>query len=261
MYRFDWIGGAGPALNALTTNDVLVERDTAQAAHLRVGQQVQVRTPSGLTAELTVRGIYADRALLRGFTLPLAEFGQLFNQDRLQQVFVKFDPGVNLAAAGAQLRDALSDLHGVVARSEQQLKSSASAHLDGILALFYALLAMSVVMALIGIVNALTLSVHERTRELGVLRAVGMTPEQLRAMIRDESMITAVIGTGIGLALGVAIAWIVTRTLSSQGVTFAVPWPQLGLLAAAGLVVGSLAALAPAARAARLDVLSAIAHE
>ncbi len=261
VYRFDWARSSRPSLPGLGDGDVLVERDTARAAHLRVGQRVAVKTPAGLNDELTVRGIYADRALLRGFAVPLSEFDRLFEQDRLQQVFVKLAPGASPSDAAAELKQALSTLPGVVARSGQQLRSEASSHVNNVLLLFYALLAMSATMALLGILTALTLSIQERTRELGVLRAVGMTREQARALIRNESLITAAFGTLVGVILGVGIAWIVTRALASDGIVFAVPWPQLGVLVLVGLLVGMFGALPAAARAARLDVLSAIAHE
>jgi putative ABC transport system permease protein len=261
VYRFDWTRGSGPSLEDLGNGDVLVEQDTARAAHLHVGEQVEVTTPAGLTAGLTVRGIYADRALLRGFALPLSEFDQLFNQDRLQEVFVKLAPGASRAQAAAVLQQGLSTLPGVVARSGPQLQNEAASRVNDVLVLFYALLAMSALMALLGILTALSLSIHERTRELGLLRTLGMTRQQARALIRDESLVTAAIGTLVGVVLGLAIAWIVTRALASEGIAFAVPWPQLGLLVLVGLLVGVLAALPAAARAARLDVLTAIAHE
>jgi putative ABC transport system permease protein len=261
VYRFDWVDGSQPSLPDLGIGDALVERDTARADHLRVGQRVTVTTPSGTTAGLTVRGIYADRALLRGFALPLPVFDQLFNQDRLQQVFVKLAPGASRPGTASELSQALATLPGVVVRSSQQLRDQASTRVNNVLVLFYALLAMSAVMSLLGILTALTLSIHERTHELGVLRAVGMTRAQTRALIRNESVITATIGTLVGVVLGIAISWIVTRALASQGVVFSVPWPQIGIVILVGLAVGALAALPAASRASRIDLLTAIAHE
>jgi putative ABC transport system permease protein len=261
VYRFDWIGRTRPSLPDLGEGDVLVERDTARAAHLRVGQSVRVSTPAGLTAQLTVAGIYQDRSLLHGVAIPLPEFDSLFNQDQLRAVFVKLTPGASSADAAAELKQALGPFPGVTVRSESQLRNQAARRVNDVLVLFYALLAMSAVMALLGILTALSLSIHERTRELGVLRAIGMTRAQTRVLIRDESLITATIGTLIGVVLGLGISWIVTRALTSEGIVFAVPWAQLGVMIAVGLVVGVLAAIPAAARAARLDVLSAIAHE
>jgi putative ABC transport system permease protein len=110
-------------------------------------------------------------------------------------------------------------------------------------------------------VNTLVLTVFERTRELGMLRAVGMTRRQVRRMIRQESVVTALIGAALGIALGFFLAALVTRALSDQGVVFAVPWLQIGIFVVASVVVGIVAAVLPARRAARIDVLRAIAYE
>jgi putative ABC transport system permease protein len=261
VYRFDWASGSGPDPARLGPEDILLERDTARAAHLTVGDRALITSPDGFRATLTVRGIYADRALLRGVALPLQAFDALFHQNRLQQVFVKLAPGANPAAAKAQLEQALAGLPGVVVRSERQLANEASGKVDAILVLFYALLLMSASMALLGMVNALALSIHERTRELGVLRAIGMTRAQARTLIRDESLITAALGTFVGVVLGIGLAWALSGTLSAAGVVFSVPWPQIGLLVAVGLAIGVLGALPPAARAAQVDLLTALAYE
>jgi putative ABC transport system permease protein len=261
VYRFNWVGPQPLALADLGPGDVLLERDTARAAHLHVGQRVRVASPSGLGAALAVRGIYTDRALLPGVALPSPEFDQLFTQGQVQQVLVKLAPDAEPASTLAQIRSALSGVPGVVVRSERQLKDLAAGPAGSILALFYALLALTVVMAVLGIATATSLSIHERTPELGVLRALGMTRAQARRLIRDESLITAAIGTVVGAVLGIVIAWVVTRALTAEGVVFSIPWLQLALAIAVGLAVGVLAAVPAAARAARLDILSAIAHE
>jgi putative ABC transport system permease protein len=260
VYRFRWVG-TPPVVADTGRDDVLVEHNTARAAHLHVGERVAVRTPSGAVEQATVRGIYDDSALLRGFALPLSDFDRLFNQDRLQQVLIRVAAFANRTATGELLTKALRSFPGVVVRSEHQLRQTTAARANTILVLFYALLAISVVMALLGTVNALTLSIHERTRELGTLRALGMSRSQARALIREESVITGTIGTLVGVVLGVLLAWIMTRALSPEGVVFALPWAQFGLVVLVGLATGILAALPPAARAARLDVLQAIATE
>jgi putative ABC transport system permease protein len=261
VYRFDWAQGSPATLSGLVPGDAIVERETARAAHLKVGDRVTVATETGLQTTVTVRGIYKDQAVLRGFALPRAEFDRIFHQPRLQDVFVKLQPGADRNQAAAALTNALARFPGVQARSQQQLKDEISNRVNSILVLFYALLAMSVLMSLLGIVNTLTLSVHERTRELGMLRAVGMTPGQTRALIRDESVITAGMGALVGLLLGIFFAWIMTRALTGEGVVFSIPWGQVVLLLALALLAGVLAAIPPARRAARIDVLSAIAHE
>jgi putative ABC transport system permease protein len=260
VYRFDWVGPQ-TSLADLGPGDVLLERDTARAAHVHVGQEILLASPSGLHASLVVRGIYVDRALLSGLALPQPQFDQVFTQGRLQQVFVKLAPDADRGSTLSQIRAALGGVPGVVVRSEQQLKDQASGRAGRILALFYALLALTGVLALLGLANATALSIHERTRELGVLWALGMTRAQARLLIRDESLITAAIGTFIGATLGIVISWLVTRALTAEGIGFSVPWPQLALVIVVGLAVGVLAALPAATRAARLDVLEAIAQE
>jgi putative ABC transport system permease protein len=130
-----------------------------------------------------------------------------------------------------------------------------------LLNLLYVLLALSVIVSLFGMVNTLVLSVFERTRELGMLRAVGMTRRQIRRMIRSESIVTALIGAALGLPLGVFLAWLVTKALSDQGVSFVIPSGLLVVFVVVAIVAGVLAAVAPARRASRLKVLQALQYE
>src|SRR5262249_908817 len=130
-----------------------------------------------------------------------------------------------------------------------------------ILDLFYVLLALSVIVSLFGIVNTLVLAVFERTRELGMLRAIGMTRRQMRRMIRHESIITALIGAALGLHLGVSLAALVPRELSSVGVGFHLPTTELVLFGWVAVAAGIAAAILPARRAARLNVLEALQYE
>ena len=115
--------------------------------------------------------------------------------------------------------------------------------------------------SLFGIVNTLVLTVFERTRELGMLRAVGMTRRQVRRMIRYESIVTALIGGVLGIALGVFLGYLIVRALSGQGIVFAVPYARLGVFVIAAIVVGLLAAILPARRASRINVLEALQYE
>jgi putative ABC transport system permease protein len=127
--------------------------------------------------------------------------------------------------------------------------------------LLYALLALSVIVSLVGIVNTLVLTVFERTRELGMLRAVGMTRRQVRMMIRYESIVTSLMGATLGIVVGVFLAALIIHPLSSQGIVFVVPYMQLVYFVLAAIVVGILAAVIPARRAARLNVLRALQYE
>jgi putative ABC transport system permease protein len=132
---------------------------------------------------------------------------------------------------------------------------------DNFLILLYVLLALAVIVSLFGMVNTLVLSVFERTRELGMLRAVGMTRNQVARMVRQESVITALIGAALGLPLGVFLAWLVTRALSQYDVEFVPQWKTLIAFAIVAIIVGVIAAVVPARRASRLNVLRALQYE
>jgi putative ABC transport system permease protein len=142
-----------------------------------------------------------------------------------------------------------------------QFKDEQNAQVDQLVGLIYALLSLSVIVALLGIVNTLALSVHERTRELGLLRAVGMSRRQVRRMVRAESVITAAIGALLGVVLGIAFAAIVSRPLAADGFAFAIPVGTLVAVTVLAALAGVLAAIPPARRASRVDVLRAVTTE
>jgi putative ABC transport system permease protein len=183
---------------------------------------------------------------------------QLFSGDQVTTVLVRLAPGANRSVAAADLRDALRTFPDVRARSQQGLKDELSHRVDRVLALFSALLGMSVLVALLGILATLSLSVYERTQELGLVRVVGMPRSDVRRMVRDESVITAALGALLGVALGLFLAWAATLALADEGLVFAVPWGAVAGCVVFALGAGALAAILPANRAARLDPLEAL---
>lgn len=261
VYRFHWVRGSTRTLGQLGVGEILLEQDTARAAGLSLGQHADLSTGSGRRVPVTVSGIYRDVGLLHGAVVSSPWFSQLFNQPRLQAVFLRLAPGSDRARAMTALRSALRQFPGVVARSRSGVVAEFEPGTSTTIDLLYGLLILSLIMSLLGIAGILNLSIHERTRELGLLRALGMGAGQARALIRDESLVAAGVGLVSGIALGVLLSWAVTRALAVEGLTFTLPWVGVLAALAVGIAAGSLAAVVPARRVARLDVLAAIAHE
>jgi putative ABC transport system permease protein len=244
-----------------------VSRETADQAGLAIGSKVPVRGPRGEQA-LTVRTIY-DTADLGDIVREQLRFGDLLvtpadhqrlaapDDIRLSRVYVSARAGVTASAAHAAIKRALADYPTVEILSRGELRQLAAARIDPALRQFYAMLGLVIVIALFGITNTLALSILERVRELGLLRAIGMDRQQVRWMIRWEAVIVAAIGTAIGLGLGTFMSWAATRDLDLPVV---VPVGQLALIAAAVLIC-VLAATLPARRAGRVDLLHAIATD
>jgi putative ABC transport system permease protein len=212
---------------------------------------------------LTLRetGQYKDPVLFSGYIVAPSTFRQLTIAPQPAVVLVKYANGAPIASTEAAVKRALSAYPDVKVQTVSEYKDSVSAQINGLLNFLYALLAFSVIISLFGIVNTLALSVFERTREIGMLRAVGTTRRQIRRMVRYESVITAVIGGVLGAVLGVVVAWIVTIGLSDQGIVFSVPGVQVIVAVIVAAITGVLAAIFPARRASRLNVLEALQYE
>jgi putative ABC transport system permease protein len=263
-YRVEWKKGSNATLLRLDGTGTVVSKGYASAHHLKVGQTVSLLTPTNRHVSLTVLGIAGDNARLLGdltITLPLARtaFGQ--QEDALS--FVTYAPG----ATNAQVQPAVDrvlalDFPQTRSRTAAQFKQDQANQINTLLALIYVLLALSVIVSLFGIVNTLILSIYERTRELGMMRAIGTSRRQVRQMIRYESLITALIGGVFGLVIGVLAALLVTTlTLSGSGYVQSIPVGTLVILLVVAALAGLLAAQLPARRAARLDMLAALAGD
>ena len=170
--------------------------------------------------------------------------------------------GVDPASARAVVEDAAAEYGNVTVRDQAEYRESQEAQVDSLLVMFNALLLLAVIIALFGIMNTLSLSIYERTREIGLLRAVGMTRPQTRRMIRWESIMVAVIGAILGIVVGLFFGIVVTAALKSQGIDqLSIPAVQIFGLVLFGVVAGLLAAILPARRAANLNILEAISYE
>jgi len=264
VYRIDWDQGSNATLASLGETGTVLTKAFASANHLEVGQELSVLTASGRRVPLVVRGIATDNARLLAdltITLPLAR--SAFSQ-RVDAVdFVSFRPGVrNSQVQPAVNRILAARFPQAESQTAAQFKASLAKQVDSLLALIYVLLALSVIVSLFGIVNTLVLSIFERTRELGMLRAIGTSRRQVRQMIRYESVITALIGGVLGIGLGIAIAVILAATaLSGSGFVLVIPVVTVIVLFVLAGLAGLAAAAWPARRAARVDILAAIATE
>jgi putative ABC transport system permease protein len=240
-------------------DDALVTKAYADDQHVKAGGRLHVVSPSGDKRTVTVRGIYdppAIESMLGSVAISQQAFDQTFPQTKNKLTFLDADPAAEkaLMSTAASFTDA--ELY-----TGAEFPSAYTSGFADFLNLLYVMLAFSVVVSLFGMVNTLVLSVFERTRELGMLRTIGMTRRQARRMIRHESVITALIGAALGLPLGVGLAAIVTQALSKYGVGMSIPVDMLALFTLVAVLAGIAAAVVPARRAARLDVLDALHYE
>jgi putative ABC transport system permease protein len=263
VYDFRWDQGSDAMLTRLGRNGAVLPNNVAKDKGLSVGDTFTVRSTDNRTRDFVVRGIYEGSPfypLLGSASISLAAFDQLYNRPRNRFTLVNV-PGGASDAAKTRLESALEGFPDTRVQTRPQWIDKEDQELSNFLLLLYVLLALSVIISLFGMVNTLALSVFERTRELGMLRAVGMTRRQVRRMVRHESVITALIGAALGLPLGIFLALLVTRALSQYDLQFAIPAPSLVAFVVVAIVAGLLAAILPARRASRLRVLEALQYE
>ena len=251
---------AGSGAPALAAGQLLIDTTTASAQHLSVGSTVPVTFAQTGPATMRIGGIFKANPLIGSYLAGAGFFRSHFHNPLPVAVLIGTQPGAGHVERAVNRY--LNVYPNVGVQSRAQFEQSQQAAVNQELGLVYVLLALAVLVALIGIVNTLMLSVFERTHELGLLRAVGMKRRQVRAMIRSEAVIVALFGAVIGVIIGTALGVAFAASLKPQGITeIAVPYASLvGFLVLAALL-GLAAASWPARRAAKLDVLAAIAVE
>jgi putative ABC transport system permease protein len=258
VYHFQWKQGSDVTLAKLDGRGALVKQAFAKKHDLAVGDGFTLRSPAGKPVRLTVAGIFQPprvMELLGGVVISNDAFDRTFPRPTNSLTLIKGSP------TQAGLERALAAFPDAKPQTRADYVTSQSSFINTMLNLLYVLLALSVIVSLFGMLNTLVLSVFERTRELGMLRAVGMTRRQTRRMVRHESVITALIGAALGLPLGIMLAAAVTHALGKYGVTFSLPVASLVIFTIAAMIAGILAAIAPARRASRLNVLEALQYE
>jgi putative ABC transport system permease protein len=256
-----WNDGSQQVLADLGDDGAFVDDGYADDNDLVVGSPIEVTFPSGETSRFVVRGIFdppTGGSPFGNITISTEAWDARVENPRNLYSFIAMEGDVTDANTAA-LDEALAPFPNAKAQTREQFIDNQISGLSAILNILYVLLALSVIVSLFGIVNTLVLTVFERTREIGMLRAIGMTRRQVRRMIRHESVITALIGAALGIILGVVLgALLIARV---DFLVFAFPTTQVIVFVIAAIVVGLVAAIFPARRAAKLNPLEAIAYE
>jgi putative ABC transport system permease protein len=244
-----------------TLTPPFVSKDYAKSHNLQVGSRLTLEAPSGRVLHVRVRGIVdppKGGSPFADVTIPNALFDRAFPNPTNLFSFIRVRGGVNTANT-VRLNAALASYPDAKLQTEGEFKKNQERGIDLLLNLLYVLLSLSIVVSLFGIVNTLILTVFERTRELGMLRAVGMSRRQVRNMIRHESVVTALIGAALGIPIGVGLGALVGRAIKYPA--FTIPWVTIVIFVIAAVIAGLIAAIFPARRAARLNVLEALQYE
>jgi putative ABC transport system permease protein len=259
FYTFNWTAGSDRTLARLGDDGALVTKSYADSKRLTIGHPVSIKTPKGDVYSVVVRGIYeppAAHPMLADVLVTQAAFDSAYGQPKNSFTFLDADAGSAAAIKAAADGYGDASYHTGAAYPKDATKDMAT-----VLAMLYVLLGFSVIVSLFGMVNTMVLSVFERTREIGMLRTIGMTRRQARRMIRHESIITALIGAVMGLGLGLFLAGLVTQAVGSDGLPLAIPVQTLGAFTLLAILAGIGAAIMPARRASRLNVLEALQYE
>jgi putative ABC transport system permease protein len=259
----DWDQGSPTTLAKLRDGDAIIDTKYADKHHVGVGETLKLTTPTNARLNMKVVGTVKDRANFLGdVVLPVDQLQRDFDERQDAVAVVKLDKGASVSAAKNQINALLDKQFPTVdSLNQRELKDRQSRGFDQVLGLVYALLSLAVIVSIFGIVNTLVLTIHERTRELGLLRAVGMSRRQVRRLVRYESVVTALIGGILGAVLGVIFALIVSRPIADEGFVLKIPIVSIIVFLIVAALAGVLAAIPPARRAARLDVLEALAYE
>jgi ABC-type antimicrobial peptide transport system permease subunit len=261
MFNLDWTAGSPAVLTSLGADGAFVDKDYAKQHNLELGSKIRILFANGKQTTLVLKGIYdppTGGSPFGRITMSDTTFDRFNANPKNLYSFVRMRGG-QTDANQAALDKALSSFpNAKVATREKFIDNQISA-LNSILNILYVLLALSVIVSLFGIVNTLVLTVFERTREIGMLRAIGMTRRQTRRMVRQESVITALIGGALGIVLGLVLGGLLVVRIDF--IVFSVPVGSLIVFAIAAIVVGIVAAIFPARRAARLNVLEALQYE
>jgi len=265
VIEFDDVEGS---FSSLGVGEIAASEKLAEEKQLKIGDPVELVFLQGGATTLTLGSIYKTEFPIQGpgWIISTDQFNTLVppSQQTFVAIYIKLDDtssaGVDAVLPG--LKAVADTVPGAKLQNLDEYKKAQTDQVNQFLQIVYVLLALALIIAIVGVVNTLLLSVYERTRELGLLRAVGMSRRQVRSTIRLESVIISLMGTLIGLVIGIIFGWALVTALVDEGITsFAIPWSQLFIIVIIAILAGVGAALYPARRAARLDVLRAISSD
>jgi putative ABC transport system permease protein len=256
------------SFTSLGVGQIAASAKLAEDKQLQIGDPIQLVFLQGGVTTLTLTSIYKTEFPIQGpgWIISTDQFNLLVPpaQQTYSAIYIKLDDtsSAGVAAALPGLTAVTDTVPGAKLQNLDEYKKAQTDQVNQFLQIVYVLLALALIIAIVGVVNTLLLSVYERTRELGLLRAVGMSRRQVRSTIRLESVIISLMGTLIGLVIGIIFGWALVTALVDEGITsFAIPWSQLFIIVIIAILAGVGAALYPARRAARLDVLRAISSD
>ena len=263
LVEIEWKQGGPEVLRGLTSSQAILSDSFASEHDLEVGDRFRLLSQTRRRPQFEVTGTFASKLGVFGsVVITQAAMAREFSQTQDTIDFVETAPGADAAKTQALLTGLVEKAFPVAeVLNQQELKESREEQVDQLVNLVYALLLLAILISLFGIANTLALSIHERRRELGMLRAIGMSRRQVRTMIRYEAVITALIGAIIGMVLGLVFAALIAQPLKDEGFTLSYPIGSLVGLLVFAAIIGVLAAILPARRASRLDVLESLQYE
>jgi putative ABC transport system permease protein len=260
--RVSMVTGSRSPQTALAEGKILIEDKTAKNRGWKAGDVVRVSYPDGTKAGMTIGGTFADNLVLSPVVMSDSLLVPHVGKPEVPQVLVKTADGANAKMAQA-IADGLGNNPAISVMDRQGIRNTFGGMINNMLTIMYGLLGMSLIIAVLGVVNTLAMSVFERRREIGMLRAIGLERSKVKRMIRLEAVVISLFGAVSGVALGLFIAWATGRTISAdlQGYVMVLPWDRIVIFLGLSALVGVLAAVWPARHAARLDILGAIKTE
>jgi putative ABC transport system permease protein len=263
VLELEWEEGSPEVLSSLGPTDAAIDEGWGATNGFEVGDTFTTTTASGDEIDYTVRGTFVDNADFNGNYVASDVNAEAYGEEEnAQNVLVRLADGADSTAVRTEVDEIVAaEFPTIEAQNQEEIKDSIGEEINTLLGAVYALLLLAVIVSLFGIVNTLALSIYERTREIGLLRAVGMSRRQARRIVRYEAVITSLIGAVLGAVLGIVFAVIVSRPLADEGFTLSIPVGTLIALLVLAVIAGIVAAIGPARRAARLDVLEALAYE